>query len=121
MCAKAIVRDEPWSGKIRDSDLKASLLTLIEWDHRVRHGSDFDVRFLGSRMRKWMDTDVQQVLEQCWGHFDAADSAAALRASVALFAKIGRRISDALGFQPFNHDDVRREVEAVLSWRSSET
>jgi hypothetical protein len=44
MCAKAVVRDERWSGKIRD--LKASLLTFIEWDHHVRHGIDYDVRFL---------------------------------------------------------------------------
>ncbi|WP_248758607.1 aminoglycoside 6-adenylyltransferase [Pseudarthrobacter sp. SSS035] len=114
MCAKAIVRDEPWSGKIRDRDLKASLLTFIEWDHHVRHGLDHDVRFLGSRMRQWMDADTQQALEQCWGHFDAADSAKALRASIALFAKLGRRISDSVGFRPFNHDRVHREVEAVL-------
>lgn len=115
MCAKAIIRDEPWSSKIRDRDLKASLLTFIEWDHQVRHGLDHDVRFLGSRMRKWMDADVQQALEECWGHFDAADSAKALRASIALFARLGRRTADGLGFPSFNHGRVHREIEAILA------
>jgi aminoglycoside 6-adenylyltransferase len=115
MCAKAIVRDEPWSSKIRDRDLKASLLTLIEWDHQLRHGPDHDVRFLGSRLRKWMDEDVQQALEQCWGHFDAVDSAKALRASIALFARLGSRIADGLGFGSFHHESVHREVEAILA------
>ena len=119
MCAKAIVRDEPWSSKIRDRDLKASLLMFTEWDHRVRYGLDYDVRFLGSRMRQWMDADVQQALEQCWGHFDAVDSANALRASINLFATLGARIADGLGFQPFNHDHVHHEVEAILATRSN--
>lgn len=115
MCAKAIVRDEPWSSKIRDRDLKASLLMLIEWDHHARYGLDYDVRFLGSRMREWMDVDVQQALEQCWGQFDAVDSANALRASIILFADLGTRIADKLRFQPFDHDRVHREVEAILA------
>jgi aminoglycoside 6-adenylyltransferase len=115
MCAKAIVRDEPWSNKIRDRDLKTSLLTFIEWDHYVRHGLDYDVRFLGSRMRQWMDADVQQALEQCWAHFDVVDSARALRASIALFARLGRRIADGLGFRSFNHESVHREIEVILA------
>jgi aminoglycoside 6-adenylyltransferase len=81
----------------------------------VRHGLDYDVRFLGSRMRKWMDADVQQALELYRGHFDAADSAMALRASIALFARLCRRIADSLGFRSFNHDRVHREVEAILA------
>ncbi len=117
MCAKSIVRDEPWSSKIRDTDLKASLLSLIEWDHHVRYGLGHDVRFLGSRMRQWMDADIQQSLEQCWGRFDGADSARALRTSIALFARLGRRIADGLGFRPFSHDSVHDEVEAILALR----
>jgi hypothetical protein len=42
--------------EIRDRDLKASLLMLIEWDHHARYGLVYDVRFLGSRMREWTST-----------------------------------------------------------------
>ncbi|MEV7135297.1 hypothetical protein AB0N24_20725 [Arthrobacter sp. NPDC093128] len=47
----------------------------------------------------------------------AADSAKALRTSIALFARLGRRIADGLGFPPFNHDRVHSEVEAILAMR----
>jgi aminoglycoside 6-adenylyltransferase len=42
MCAKCIVRDEPWMAKVRDWDLKTELLQMIVWDHTSRHGWDFD-------------------------------------------------------------------------------
>jgi aminoglycoside 6-adenylyltransferase len=69
-------------------------------------------------MRQWMDADVQQALEQCWAHFDVVDSARALRASIALFARLGRRLADGLGFRSFNHDRVHREVEVILAMQS---
>lgn len=58
MCAKAAVREELWMAKVRDRDLKEQLLLLIEWDHRARYGAGVDVRYLGTRMRQWMDPDV---------------------------------------------------------------
>ena len=117
MCAKAVVRDEPWSSKIRDGDLKGSLLTMIEWDHRARYGADYDVRFLGSRLRQWIDTDVQDDLESCWGRFDATDSAAALRATIALYARLSTRTAEVLGFPSFDHGRLRAEIESILGSR----
>jgi aminoglycoside 6-adenylyltransferase len=38
MCAKCIVRDEPWQAKHRDWDLKQELMRMIEWDHKARYG-----------------------------------------------------------------------------------
>lgn len=114
MCAKAVVRDEPWSAKVRDRDLKEQLLRLIEWDHRARYGAAVDVRFLGSRMRRWMDPDVQRELEDCWGRFDGADTARALRAGVRLFARLARRLAARSGFAPFDHERLHAEIEAIL-------
>jgi aminoglycoside 6-adenylyltransferase len=87
---------------------------LIEWDHHARYGPDYDVRFLGSRMRQWMDSDIQEDLKRCWGHFDARDSADALRCSISLFAKVAVRIAETLHFKPFRHDRLRQEVETIL-------
>ena len=115
MEAKAIVRDEPWSAKFRDGDLKEALLMLIEWEHHVRYGLDYDVRFLGSRMRQWMDPDVQEDLERCWGHFDARDSSEALLSSISLLGKVAKRIAEGLHFEPFDHDRLRQEVESILA------
>lgn len=117
MSAKAAVRDELWMAKVRDRDLKEQLLLLIEWDHRSRYGAQVDVRYLGTRMRQWMDQDVQDALDGCWRHFDAADTAAALRASVSLFARLATRLADRLAFAGFDHQRVRTEIEGILAMR----
>lgn len=115
MCAKAIVRDEMWAAKMRDNDLKEQLLQMLEWDHRTRLGADHDTRYLGTRMTQWMDADVRDDLSSCWGRFDAADSAAALRATLRLYARIAERTASAHDFPAFHHDRILAEVNGVLS------
>lgn len=115
MVAKAIVRDEPWSVKIRDNDLKNELLRLIEWDHRARLGDMHDVRYLGTRMRHWMDADVQQQLEACWATFDLIDSRRALLASIDLFRDLASRTALAAGLGDFDHDTARAEIGDILA------
>jgi aminoglycoside 6-adenylyltransferase len=75
---RAIVRDETWSAKLRDQDLKAELLRMIEWDRRARYGGDFDTRYLGTRMRCWMDNDVHTELARCWSGFGVRETEQAL-------------------------------------------
>ncbi|WP_432570102.1 aminoglycoside 6-adenylyltransferase [Kineococcus sp. SYSU DK005] len=117
MCAKAAVREELWMAKVRDQGLKEQLLLFIEWDHRARYGPGFDTRYLGTRMGQWMDLEVRQALQECWGHLDAVDTAAALRASVELFARLAVRVQARLGFEPFDHQKLRAEIEAILATR----
>lgn len=118
MLAKAIVRDEPWSAKFRDNDLKAELLRMIEWDHIIRYKGNRDVRYLGTRMRQWMDADVQQRLEECWAHFDLHDSRRALLASLALFSELATRTAKAAGLIDFRHEAVRSEIHDILAMAS---
>jgi len=118
MCAKAVVRGELWSAKIRDNDLKDQLLEMIEWDHRARYGPDFDTRYLGTRMNEWMDADVRDALLTCWGHLDAADTESALRRSVELYATLATRTGSNLGLPTFDHDAPRAELETILSQRA---
>jgi aminoglycoside 6-adenylyltransferase len=117
MLAKAIVRGELWSAKIRDEDLKDQLLAMIEWDHRARYGPDFDTRYLGTRMTEWMDADVRDGLLTCWGHFDAADTEAALRSSMNLYVTLATRAALNLGLPTFDHDALKVELETILSQR----
>lgn len=118
MLARAIVRDEPWSVKFRDNDLKAELLRAIEWDHILRHGSRYDVRYLGTRMRQWMDADIQLRLEECWASFDLVDSRKALQATLALFSELAARIVLLAGLTDFNHEAVRTEIARILAMRA---
>lgn len=113
MAAKAIARDEPWSEMTRDADLKAELLRVIEWDHNVRYGSDRDVRHLGTRMRLWMDLDVQRRLETCATTF-GRENRDALMATLDLFEDLATRVARETGLTAFNLQRVRTEAQGIL-------
>jgi aminoglycoside 6-adenylyltransferase len=114
MCAKCLVRDEPWMAKYRDWDLKEQLLQMIVWDHRSRYGWNYDTWHRGVHMRQWMDRDIVTSIGECWADFSVRTTAAALSASVALFDAISRRTAIALGMDPFPSEDVRQEVDRLL-------
>ncbi|TVT32995.1 adenylyltransferase [Amycolatopsis rhizosphaerae] len=115
MQAKAIVRDEPWSAKVRDQDLKTELLRMIEWDHRTRYGPDFDTRHLGTGMRRWMDADIQHALEQCWAGLAAEEATQALLATTRLYRTLAERTATAVGFPAFAHERAHIELRTILS------
>ncbi|WP_288143202.1 aminoglycoside 6-adenylyltransferase [Rhodococcus sp. 14-2483-1-2] len=114
MAAKAIVREEPWSVITRDADLKSELLRMIEWDHNIRYGTTRDVRYLGTRMRQWMDQDIQARLVGCWAMF-GDDSGQALTATLELFQELADRIARATNLGGFHHAAVRKEVDRILN------
>ncbi|MCP9945971.1 aminoglycoside 6-adenylyltransferase [Streptomyces somaliensis] len=114
MEARAIVRDEPWSARLRDQDLKEQLLEMIEWDHRARYGAAFDTHHLGARMRRWMDRDVQRALRRCWSGADPREAAQALLATVELYVELAGRTAVRYGFPVFDHERVGAELRSVL-------
>lgn len=114
MQAKAIVRDEPWSAKLRDQDLKAELLRMVEWDHRARYGQNIDTRYLGTGMRQWMDADIQRALERCWAGLDARETTTALLATTALYRTLAERTASAIGLPAFDHERVEAELGTIL-------
>jgi aminoglycoside 6-adenylyltransferase len=119
MIAKAVVRDEPWAAKVRDADLKAELLRLLEWDHCLRHGGARDVRHVGSGMRTWMDVDIQQRLDHCWAGFSVAETERALTSTLGLFGEVATRVAGLAGLVMHDLGSVRAEVDSILGWRNS--
>ncbi len=91
---------------------------MIEWDHLARHGPGLDTRYLGTRMRQWMDTDVQQALEHCWGSLDGDDATRALVATTALYRTLAERTASSLDLPHFDHERVDDEVHAILGLRT---
>jgi aminoglycoside 6-adenylyltransferase len=120
MCAKCVVRDEPWMAKFRDWDLKREMLRMIEWDHKARYGWSYETWFNGKCLDRWVDGDVRARLDACWANFSVAESAAALRASVDLFDHLSTRTAHRVGLAPFNASPVRAEVISTLELRTSE-
>ena len=114
MCAKCVVRDEPWQAKSRDWDLKRELLRMIEWDHKARYGWSYDTWSRGKRLTQWVDEDVLGALDACWGGFNGPATARALLASVELFERLSNRTAHALAIAQFDARRVRAEVTRIL-------
>ncbi len=114
MCAKCVVRDEPWQAKHRDWDLKQELIRMIEWDHKARYGWSYDTWTRGKRLKEWIDADVFGALGACWAGFGGSDTARALLASVELFERLSTRTAHLLGVPVFDARRVQAEVTAIL-------
>lgn len=114
MEARAIVRDEPWSARLRDQDLKEQLLEMVEWDHQARYGAEFDTHHLGARMRQWMDEDVQRALDRCWSGVEPREAAHALSATVELYVRLAERTAERHGFAVFEHKRAEAELRSIL-------
>jgi aminoglycoside 6-adenylyltransferase len=118
MCAKAIVRGEMWTAKVRDWDLKQQLLLMIEWDHRARYGWGYETWRNGQRIAQWADDDVKDALQACWGRFDSPDMTHALIASIDLFDELATRGWSATQSDGFDAAAARAEVVRILSRNS---
>jgi aminoglycoside 6-adenylyltransferase len=115
MCAKCIVRDEPWMAKFRDWDLKTELLKMVVWDHKARYGWNYDTWHNGGHMHDWMDADIIEALTSCWAGFSPDDIQRGLAASVALFDELSARTATTLGLEPFDSTAVRKEIDRILT------
>jgi aminoglycoside 6-adenylyltransferase len=113
--AKCLARSEPWAAKVRDWDTKVQMLSMIEWDHKVRHGWDYETWFGGTHLHEWMDPDIVAAVAHCWSGFSLGDSLRALRASLELFERLSVRTAVALGFAPFDATGVRRRIDDLVS------
>lgn len=96
--AKQIKRRNLWGAKVRDWTMKQQLLTLIEWHTRVVHGWAYDTWYEGKWITRWADADTLNALNDCFGHFDPADSWRALRATMDLFRRLATDTAQRSGY-----------------------
>jgi aminoglycoside 6-adenylyltransferase len=87
---------------------------MIEWDHHLRYGAGLDTRYLGTRMRQWMDPAIQQALERCWAGFAADEAARALLATTGLYRLLAERTAVALAYPAFDHERTEVELRNIL-------
>jgi aminoglycoside 6-adenylyltransferase len=115
MCARAVVRREPWvaSGRLRDA--QSNLLRMVEWDHKARYGWSYETWFLGKHLRDWADADVVDALGGCFARLDESEIVEALVAAVELFVRLSDRTSGNLGMAEFHHAQVRAELDRILA------
>ena len=94
--AKQIRRGDLWVVKVRDAELKAVLLRMLEWHARTT-APDVDTWHLGRYYWQWADPRAVSALDGVFGHFDRDDSWRALMETADLFAWLAIEVADRLG------------------------
>jgi aminoglycoside 6-adenylyltransferase len=92
-------RDDLWHARFRDWSTKEYLLKMIEWHEKAKHGFDYNVSYLGKRMKDWVDADTWKSLQKTFGRFDAKDSFDALLATTDLFRCLATQTAKALNYK----------------------
>lgn len=119
--ARHLYRQDLWHGKFRDWTTKGLLLKMIEWHARSRHDWNYDTRYLGVDMRRWLDGKTWQQLHQTFGRFDAEDSWQALEATTTLFSELAGEVARDLGYRyPQDVEDNVRSFGRDLCKESGE-
>ncbi len=91
--AKQILRGELWLAKVRENDLKALLLQMMEWHAKATHGEDYDVWHAGRFLDEWVDQATLKELKNTFSHYEKKDSFAALVETMNLFRRLSQEVA----------------------------
>lgn len=96
--AKYSKREDLWLVKFRDWSLQVYLLTMMEWYMLAKNNWDYDVKWTGKNIRKWLDPEIYERLKDIFSHFDKEDSWKALEARLNLFRDLSKETAKKLGY-----------------------
>jgi len=118
--AKQIVRGELWTAKAKENDLRALLLTMMEWHAKALHGCDYDVWHGGRFLHEWIDRKTLKELKRTFSPYEKVDSLRGLMASISLFRRISIETANKLKLDyPTDTDNhitgwIRDNIESKL-------
>ncbi|MFL5817147.1 MAG: aminoglycoside 6-adenylyltransferase [Conexibacter sp.] len=93
--------------------MKEDLLKMLEWHTVARAEAPVDVRYIGTRMKEWVDEAAWRQVHDIFGRFDAHEAWRALLATVNLFSRIARETAEASGLA--YPEGLERNVRAYLA------
>lgn len=97
--AKKLLRKELWTAKFCvDSYMKWKLLWMIEQHAHAISGKPVNTWYGGRFIERWAREDILRDLEHCFAHYEQADMAKALLATMALFRRLAAETAQAAGF-----------------------
>jgi aminoglycoside 6-adenylyltransferase len=103
--AKYLKRKDLWLVKFRDGSIKFYLLKMMEWYMLAKNNWDYDVKWDGKHIEKWLEPEVYDRLFKTYGHFDEKDSWEALNENNDLFRDISKKTAELLSYKyPENVD-----------------
>jgi aminoglycoside 6-adenylyltransferase len=106
-CTKKLLRGELWMAKsCLDGYMKRLMLRIIECHAHAKHGWDYDTWFDGRFFDTWADQQVKEGIRTTFAHYDSADIARALMASMDLFRATARDTADLMSFSYPQQEDL---------------
>ncbi len=109
---KLIQRGDLWRAKQTcDGELKACLLTMLEWHARCVYNPGQDTWYDGRFLSTWADPRAQAALPATFPAYDQVDLRRALLAILDLYTWLARETARALGFSYPCPNDT-----AILTW-----
>lgn len=113
--AKLLKRGELWGAKYQcDTDMKRHLLTMLEWQARATHGSDYDPWYDGRYLDQWADPQALANLPATFAAYDASDLWRALFATLDLFRCLAIETAELLDYSYPTQTDRQ-----ITSWLAS--
>ncbi len=108
---KKCLRGEYWVAlQCVNGYLKRKTLSALEWYERSVHGTDYDTRYEGRYLERWIDDDLRGDLAPTFAACDKDGILDALDATFRFFTKVARGAATALSY-PFPEAAIA-ELEA---------
>lgn len=93
-----LTRQDLWVVKWRDALMKDMLLRMLEWITLYTRGADTDIWYRGTKMKRWLDPELWNAVQDIFGQFGANDSFRATLATMRLFTHLTHKIAHMAGF-----------------------
>ena len=109
--ARLVKRNDQWRAKQAcDSELKACLLTMLEWHARAVYGPEWDIWYEGRFVADWAETRAVSAIAGTFATYDQTDLMRALLATMALYRRLADEIADLK-----NYSRLPKE-EQIAAW-----
>ena len=116
--AKYLKREDHWLVKFRDWSLQVYLLMMMEWYMLAKNNWDYDVKWTGKDIKKWVDPKIYKSLYDIFSSFDIEDSWRALIARINLFRDLSKETAEILSY-PYPSVVDKNLTDFILSLRST--
>lgn len=98
--AKKTLRGEYWVAlQSVDGYFKQKTLAVLEWRERALRGPDYDTRYCGRFLERWVDPALLPDIALSFSGYGRDEILQAIEANLRLFTVIGRETARALGFR----------------------
>lgn len=109
--AKQALRNNLWTAKSAENDLRDFLLELIEWYEKMNHSDDYDTWYGGKFIGEWANSDIIDSIKNIFTGYSKEEILKGVKVSMQLFKKLSLEIKEN-----YNFDYPYKLMESVISW-----